>query len=206
MTVYIIVLVYVLDNFDQYRILIVQERFHSMIVIDSKRTVALLGKINTETAGRVIRDIMERYEADPQKEVTLFISSGGGSVDAGFMLVDVLRTLVKTGCKLVTIGSGLVGSMAIPVFMCGKNRKITTHTRFFFHELGFISGSETRMSTSGAAAQAKSLGMIQKWYADFVEQHSGGKMIAETVEKLMEEESFLYPQDILEKGIAHEII
>jgi ATP-dependent protease ClpP protease subunit len=123
--------------------------------------------------------------------------------DPSFMFIDMVKVY---GVNLTTIGSGGVGSMAVPIFAMGNRRLITRHTDFFFHDLGFHPEKEERLSVSELERKSENLMVSQKWYAEILEERTQGKFKAEEVLRLMKQESYLYPDDLLRVGLAHEVI
>lgn len=66
------------------------------------RTIRLTGAINTETAVAIIQKMMELSQKDPVADIELRINSGGGEVDAGLAIYDVMRSLpndIRTVCE-----------------------------------------------------------------------------------------------------------
>lgn len=171
--------------------------------INSDRMVVLFGKINHESAGKTLERIHGLWQKDKEEEIFLLISSGGGLVDPAFMLVDMIMAL---GINITTIGSGGVGSIAVPVFAVGKTRLITRHTDFFLHELGSTFDKEERLSTSEIRAKQKSLETAQVWYAEFIAERTEGKFQTEKVLAVMKAEAYLLPDQLKECGLVHEII
>lgn len=163
--------------------------------------VTLIGPIQFESVNGVITNVRKILEKG-EKSCTLMISSGGGMVDVGNMLVDVLPGLVQ---NLTTIGTGMVGSMAIPVFLCAPkgNRLITSHTRFFFHEIG-RNYTNTRLGVGEVESDLRDLKALQKWYIDFVAENT--RLSTKKISDLMRDETMLYPDNLLRSGFAKEII
>ena len=174
-----------------------------MLKINPAQTVQLFGKITYESAGKALEKIMSLCHDKPEEEVFLIVNSGGGGIDAGFMFVDLVKT---TGVRLVTIGTSHVGSMAIPVCCAGQRRLITPHTDFFFHEVNHTTEKEQSLSLTEIEAKSERLGILQKWYAEFVAAQTGDKLTEEKVLELMKNATRMFPDDILKYGLAHEII
>ncbi len=167
-------------------------------------TCSLFGKIEYPTIDRVYREMTELRKNTPTLPVDLIISSGGGIIDVGFALVDLLTLFQRRGLILTSVGVSAVGSMAIPVFMSAGRRIITPHTSFFFHELGYTTDGE-RITTRESGFRTGSLRKDEEWYSEIIAKQSG-KISAREVRKLMKKTSNLYPDQIIRYGLAHEII
>ena len=174
-----------------------------MLKIDPARVVPLFGKITYDSIGKALEKVMSLWHSKPEEEVFLIINSGGGSLDAGFMFVDLVQA---SGMRLVTIGTGHVGSMAVPVFCTGQRRLITYHTDFFFHEVGHTSEKDQRMSLTEIKTRGENLAISQMWSADFIAKQTSGRLSKQEVLHLMEAETWMFPDDIIKHGLAHEIV
>lgn len=170
--------------------------------INYARSSILMGPINHETGSRIFADTAKAIEKDPNAETFLIINSGGGIVDVGNMITSLLPGLSP---KLVTVGSGLVGSMAIPVFLCGASRYITRHTRFFFHEIG-RNYKDTRMGVGDVKSDLDDLRALQKWYIEYIVERTGGKLSAKRLNRLMVAETTLYPDQMKDLGLFDRVI
>ncbi len=175
--------------------------------IDSKRVVPLMGTITVESAAKVLESISKLVESDsttgPTQPIYLVINSGGGLVDAGNMLVDLLPTIVP---ELVTIGTGRVGSMAVPIFCVGKKRLVTRHTRFFFHDVGVVHHKDEQHGLSEMRSYVVDLDQLQSWYKECIVSASGGVFTDPDLTGFMKNETYIYPPDLIRLGLVHEII
>jgi ATP-dependent Clp protease protease subunit len=66
------------------------------------------------------------------KEIQLILNTPGGQVYDGLALYDYLDSLQ---CPLVTIGTGLVASMGVIIFLAGNKRYFTQNTRLMTHQI-----------------------------------------------------------------------
>lgn len=174
-----------------------------MLKINPVRVVSLLGRVENDSVGKAFDKIIELRNEKPEEEVMLIINSGGGSLDAGFMFIDLI---VAIGVQLVTVGTGHVGSMAIPIFCAGQRRLITPHTDFFFHEVGNTPKKEERVSLSEMQSKAENLSISQMWSADFIASRPGVNLTKQMILDMMKEEVWLFPGDLVRYGLAHEIV
>lgn len=173
------------------------------VTMPTDRVVPVFGKINHETMTKTIDSVMGHWKKDSKKEITLIVCSGGGMCDPAFMFIDIVRI---HGINLTTIASGGVGSMAVLIFAAGTRRLVTKHTDFFLHDLGFTPDKEERLSTTELKLKSKNLSVGQGWYARFIEERTGGKFKASRVVKLMNSESYLYSDEAVKLGLAHDVI
>ena len=106
-----------------------------------RREIWLSGEINSEQAGYIISQIFYLNEESPDKTITIYIDSPGGSVSAGLAIYDVMRAV---SCDIRTVCVGLAASMAALLFAAGNHREILPHGEVMVHDPlvnGGISGS-----------------------------------------------------------------
>lgn len=86
----------------------------------NKRSVFLWGVVNDESAEDITNRLMYLESINPGKEITLYISSPGGSVTSGMVIYDTMQMIsspVKTVCM------GLAASMGSVLLAGGAKGK-----------------------------------------------------------------------------------
>lgn len=68
------------------------------------------------------------------KPIFLHINTPGGVVSQGLALIDTMN-ISKT--PVHTVGTGMIASMGIPIFITGKKRMATEHAIFMFHDISY---------------------------------------------------------------------
>jgi ATP-dependent protease ClpP protease subunit len=130
--------------------------------------------IGTEDYGVITKRQVDDFIKANQSadEFHVKIHSVGGDVAEGFAIHDAL---VNSGKKIVTIGEGLVASIATVIFLAGSTRKLTENTDFFIHNpweepwqmSGFTADDYDKMAKEIRQAEEKILNFyIQKTGAD----------------------------------------
>jgi ATP-dependent Clp protease protease subunit len=84
------------------------------------RQILLSGEINKESAEGIIKQLLVMEADDPDKEITIFINSPGGDVDAGYAIYDMVRFI---SCPVTMVGAGLVASAASLIFLAVPKEK-----------------------------------------------------------------------------------
>ena len=92
-------------------------------------------------------------------EVTMYINSPGGSVAAGFALVDFLSDLRRQGHKITTVALGWVASMAVVLLQTGDKRVMGKNALLLLHE---TLSSYDKDTTATASQQEDNLKLINK--------------------------------------------
>ena len=97
------------------------------------RSLQLIGEVDGEKVDGLIREMRELMEEDPEREITLYLASPGGSVGAGMAFHEYVRV---QRVPLTVIGIGEIASIAVIVWLAGRTRKVTRRSFFLIHEVG----------------------------------------------------------------------
>jgi len=96
------------------------------------RTVIISGEINQAVAERAMTQLLA-MAADSDKQITVFINSQGGHVEAGDTIHDVVRFITP---PVRMVGTGWVASAGALIFVSvpHKLRYCLPNTRFLLHQ------------------------------------------------------------------------
>ncbi len=137
---------------------------------------------------------IEQLDVD---EIAVHIDSYGGAVSEGWAIYNTLR---KHPAKIVTYGDGFVASAALYPFMAGDERVASNLSAYYLHEV--VTGAYGYAKDLRAAANEAEL-FTEIGTKAFTERTV---MTEEEVRELMAEETWLTPEEALEKGIATSIV
>ena len=138
-------------------------------------------------------------EAMEQKNIILYINSGGGNVTSGFSLINAFR-LIKS--PVLTIINGEASSMAAMIAIAGTKRMIMKNSYIMFHDMsGGLDGNDYAEKIIHRAK------FIEK-YRDLLEEHlrEHTKLTKKDLETARHGELFLSPEEALSKGVVDQII
>lgn len=93
--------------------------------------IGLFSRIESSTAERFVDTICNKIPADTKTLYILF-STSGGSVSAGFVIYNFLRSLPYT---IIMHNIGSVDSIGIVLFLAGKQRYSTDNATFRIHRI-----------------------------------------------------------------------
>ncbi len=98
------------------------------------RIIMVTGTVTDELAESVVAQMLYLEAEDQDKPIKLFISGPGGSVLAGFSIIDVMQNIK---CPVHTIACGQIASMSTTLFLSGAKgyRKIYPTTRVMLHQV-----------------------------------------------------------------------
>lgn len=97
------------------------------------RIIFLSGEITNELANSVIAQMLFLEGKDSSKDISLYINSPGGSVDAGLAIFDTMNYI---SCNVCTICVGLAASMAGILLASGEKGKrfALPNSRIMIHQ------------------------------------------------------------------------
>ena len=84
------------------------------------RIIFLSGEIHDATANSIVAQLIYLEGRDPQKDISLYINSPGGSVSAGMAIYDTMNYIK---CDVSTICVGLAASMGAFLLSSGAKGK-----------------------------------------------------------------------------------
>ncbi|MFA6158229.1 MAG: ATP-dependent Clp protease proteolytic subunit [Candidatus Paceibacterota bacterium] len=87
--------------------------------------------VNESTIGTAIIEIFKQFHANPNVQVTLYISSTGGDIDSAIRFYDFIKS---SKIRLNTVGFGQVDSAALVLFLSGTKRTLVKDCRVRLHE------------------------------------------------------------------------
>ena len=162
-----------------------------------KRAVFINGEINDDMASSVVAELLFLEAAAPDKPISLYINSPGGSVTAGLAIYDTMR---HVRCKVHTLCVGQACSMAAVLLAAGDERSILPSSRVMIHQPS--GGAEGRQSD--IVIVAKEITRIREKLSKIISLHTGQSL--EKVEEDIEKDNFMEAEEALAYGIADEIV
>ncbi|HEY3467799.1 MAG TPA: ATP-dependent Clp protease proteolytic subunit [Amycolatopsis sp.] len=132
------------------------------------RIVFLGTEVNDEVANRIVAQLLLLAADDPDRDITFYINSPGGSVTAGMAIYDTMQ-LVKP--DVATYGLGFVASMGQFLLSSGTpgKRYLLPNTRIVMHQPSAgISGAATDI-----AIQAEVFGKMKRRIAEITARQTG---------------------------------
>lgn len=97
------------------------------------RVIFVGGEIDDHMANAIVAQLLFLQSQDPAKEISMYINSPGGSVTAGFAILDTMR-MVK--CPVATYCVGQAASMGAILLASGEKgrRYALPHARIMIHQ------------------------------------------------------------------------
>jgi ATP-dependent Clp protease protease subunit len=163
------------------------------------RIIFLDGEINDITADLVVAQMLFLEGQDPEKDISLYINSPGGSVTAGLAIYDTMQCIK---CAVQTICLGQAASMAALILAAGTagKRFALPSSRILIHQPW--GGAQGQAKDIGI--QAKEISRLKKLTIEYFAKHTG-KTEAQIAQD-MERDFFMSAQDAVTYGVADKIL
>jgi len=165
-----------------------------------KDRILLLGTdVNDEVANVLVAQLLYLANEDPDKDITLYINSPGGSVSAGLAIYDTMKFIP---CDVQTVCFGMAASMGAFLLGAGTpgKRKSLPNARIMIHQpLGGAQGQAADIEI-----QAKEILFTKACLNKYMAEYCG-----QTIEKIAEDtdrDFFMTPYEAMDYGIVDEVI
>ena len=163
------------------------------------RVIMLDGEISQHTASLICAQLLFLESDNPDKSISLYINSPGGSVTAGMAIYDTMNFIKPT---IHTIVMGQAASMGSLLATAGDkgNRYILPNARHMIHQpLGGASGQATDVEI-----QARELLRWKTVLTDIYVKHTG--KTHKQLKADMERDNFMTAGEAVEYGLADKIL
>ena len=165
------------------------------------RIIMLNEEVNNVTAGLVVAQLLFLEGQDPDKDISLYINSPGGSISAGMAIYDTMNYIK---CDVSTICVGMAASMGAFLLSSGAKGKrfCLPNSEVMIHQpliSGGLSGQQTDI-TILAKYLEKTRETLEKIMAD-----NCGKSY-EQLHKDCERDNFLSAEEACAYGLVDKVI
>lgn len=163
------------------------------------RIVFLGHPVNDDIANLIIAQFLFLESEEPEKEISFYINSPGGSVTAGLAIYDTMQFIRPS---VSTLCLGQAASMAAVLMLAGtKGRRYALpHSRIMIHQpLGGAQGQ-----ASDIEIQAREILRARETLNNIIMRHTGQQL--RKIEKDTERDMFLNPVQAVEYGLIDEVI
>ncbi len=163
------------------------------------RIIFLGEEINDHTASLIVAQLLFLESEDPDKDISLYINSPGGSVTAGMAIYDTMQYIK---CDVSTICIGMAASMGAFLLSSGAKGKryALPNAEIMIHQpLGGVRGQaeDIRIHTDRLLKIRETLNRI-------ISDNTGQTI--EQVAKDTDRDNFMTPEEALEYGIIDKVV
>ena len=163
------------------------------------RIVFLGDEINDDVANAVVAQLLFLESESPERDISIYINSPGGSVSAGLAIYDTMQ-FVK--CDVSTIVVGMAASIAAVLLSAGAagKRIALPNSRIMIHQpLGGAQGQ-----ASDIEIQAREIVKTKETLNNILVKHTGQSM--RKVKGDTDRDFYMTAQEALAYGIVDKVI
>ena len=163
------------------------------------RVIFLSDEVNDTTASLVVAQMLFLEAQDPDKDISFYINSPGGSVSAGMAIYDTMN-FIK--CVVSTICIGMAASMGAFLLSSGTKGKrfALPHSEIMIHQpLGGARGQATDIEI-----QAKHILRTKAILNKILAENTGKPL--ELIEKDTDRDNYMTAEEALNYGLIDKIL
>ena len=165
----------------------------------SERVIFLGTPINDDIANLVVAQLIHLESDDPDKDISIYINSPGGSVYSGLAIYDTMQ-FIKPDVSTICVGIGMsMGALILAGGAPGK-RFALPNAKILIHQL--IGGFEGQ--AADIEIHAREVIQVRQRLDEILAQHTG-----QTVEQVSADTArdyFMTAQEAKEYGIIDDVI
>ena len=164
-----------------------------------ERVVFLVGEVNDQSANLVIAQLLFLESENPEKDISLYINSPGGSVSAGLAIYDTMQFIKP---DVSTLCMGMAASMGAFLLAAGtKGKRFSLpNSRVMIHQpLGGARGQ-----ASDIEIQAREILYLRERLNKILSDRTGQTI--ETIAKDTDRDNFMSAEQAKEYGLIDQVI
>ena len=166
------------------------------------RIIVLSEDVNDTTASLVVAQLLYLEGQDPDKDISLYINSPGGSISAGMAIHDTMQYIK---CDVSTICMGMAASMGAFLLASGTKGKrfALPNSEILIHQ-PLIGGQGISGQATDIKIHADHIVRIREKMNTLLSQYTGQPL--EKIQQDTERDNYLTAQQAKEYGLIDEVI
>ena len=164
-----------------------------------ERVVFLVGPVNDGSANLIVAQLLFLESENPDKDISLYINSPGGSVSAGLAIFDTMQ-FVKPPVSTLCIGKA--ASMGVFLLAAGEKGKrfALPNSRVMIHQpLGGVQGQ-----ASDIEIHAREILKLRDTLNSILSERTGQPL--DTIARDTDRDNFMSSEDALKYGIVDRVL
>ena len=163
------------------------------------RIIVLSEDVNDTSASLVVAQLLYLEGQDPDKDISLYINSPGGSISAGMAIHDTIQYIK---CDVSTICMGMAASMGAFLLASGTKGKrfALPNAEIMIHQPLIAGGQGGGLSGQATDIKIRTRAKMNRLLSEYTGQP------LEKVEQDTERDNFLSAQEAKEYGLIDEVI
>jgi ATP-dependent Clp protease protease subunit len=164
-----------------------------------ERVIFLVGPVNDQMANLIVAQMLFLESENPDKDISLYINSPGGSVSAGLAIFDTMNFIKP---DVSTLCTGLAASMGAFLLAAGaKGKRFSLpNSRVMIHQ---PSGGSQGMA-SDIEIQAKEILYLRERLARIMAENTG--QTVEQIHKDTDRDRFMSGDEAVEYGLIDKVL
>jgi len=164
-----------------------------------ERVIFIVGQVEDHMANLVVAQLLFLESENPDKDISIYINSPGGSVTAGLAIYDTMQ-FIKPDISTLCVGQAAsMGAVLLAAGSKGKRYSLP-HSRVMIHQpLGGFQGQ-----ASDIDIHAKEILKIREQLNQLLADHTGQDI--DTIDKDTERDNFMGAQTAVEYGLIDEVL
>ncbi len=164
-----------------------------------ERIIFLGTQVDDDIANKLCAQILLLSAEDPNRDISLYINSPGGSVTAGMAIYDTMKFVE---CDVATFAMGLAASMGQFLLSAGTHGKryALPHARIMMHQPSAGIGG----TASDIAIMAEQFAHTKREMAELIAEHTG--QTVEQITKDSDRDRWFTAQQALEYGFVDHVV
>ena len=163
-----------------------------------ERVIFMVGPVNDQMANLIVAQLLFLESENPDKDISLYINSPGGSVSAGLAIFDTMNFIKPDVSTLCTGMAASMGAFLLAAGAKGKRFSLP-NSRIMIHQpLGGAQGQ-----ASDIEIQAREILRIRKRMNELYSQYTGQPI--EEIERRMDRDTFLEATEAKDFGLVDEV-
>ena len=164
-----------------------------------ERIIFIVGPIDDAVSSVVCAQLLFLESENPKQEISMYINSPGGVVTSGLAIYDTME-YIRPDVSTVCIGQAAsMGSLLLMAGAAGKRFSLP-HSRLMTHQhSGGFSGQ-----ASDIEIHAREILTLRERLNAIYVKHTGRPL--EDIEKIMERDTFMAPQEAKDIGLIDEVV
>ena len=164
-----------------------------------ERVIFIVGQVEDHMANLVVAQLLFLESENPDKDISLYINSPGGSVTAGLAIYDTMQ-FIKPDISTLCIGQAAsMGAVLLAAGTKGKRYSLP-HSRVMIHQpLGGYQGQAMDIEI-----HAKEILKIREQLNQLLATHTGQSI--EAIDKDTERDNFMGADTAVEYGLIDEVL
>ena len=164
-----------------------------------ERVVFLVGPVNDSSANLIVAQLLFLESENPDKDISLYINSPGGSVSAGLAIFDTMQ-FIKPSVSTLCIG--IAASMGAFLLAAGEKSKrfALPNSRVMIHQpLGGVQGQ-----ASDIEIHAREILKLRDKLNSILSERTGQPL--ETIARDTDRDNFMSSEDALKYGLVDRVL